>query len=256
MREALSDLLSHRYPKLYPHGYVELNDGWFGILDALSEVVIGWAAHAGRKPVPADQIKEKFGTLSYYTNRLDGSEIGSVIMAEEMSSRICEITGRRGRLSRRGSWYATRAPGVDADFEQMNIGRFVDGRMGLPPMDFTAADMLLWRSEVLVGPVDVPAGWLDLVDGLLRQIEQANGNPRSAVVGNARVVGGQSKSAEADPVRVTYIGATGGALSIGYTGGGPRAAGLVAFAIAMSRRTDPISGDTGPVDDLGRVQAG
>jgi hypothetical protein len=125
--------------------------------------------------------------------------------------------------------------------------------MGLPPLDITAPDMRLWRADVLEGPVDVPAGWLDLVDGLLREMGRNNQDIMQEQSGtrNINVSPHRAGFAPADPVRVKLIGATPDGLVIDYTGGGPRVAGLVAFAIAMSRRTDRETGDTGPVDDSG-----
>jgi hypothetical protein len=79
----------------------------------------------------ADQVKQKFGTLRfYYTLEFepniqelykskkypDLTEVveryraffdGIVHMAEAMSGRTCEITGKKGEMCVRGGWYTT-----------------------------------------------------------------------------------------------------------------------------------------------------
>jgi hypothetical protein len=48
MREALSELLGARYPVVFgTRRYFEVNDGWFGLLDALSEVLTAQAQKVG-----------------------------------------------------------------------------------------------------------------------------------------------------------------------------------------------------------------
>jgi hypothetical protein len=49
------------------------------------------------------QIKEKFGTLRFYEEGGDAVTGAYVNLAEQMSSRICEVCGNRGRL-RGGGW--------------------------------------------------------------------------------------------------------------------------------------------------------
>lgn len=144
MRPKLSDLLTHRCPGLYEFpscrpselasggvGFpFEHRDGWFGIIDALSEV-LEWRAGIEGRPVPhAQQVKEKFGTLRFYFGNGDADD-GAIDMAKEMTARLCESPGRPGRLGNRGGWWATRAPGMDGlQFARTATGK--DGRMGVP----------------------------------------------------------------------------------------------------------------------------
>lgn len=53
--------------------------------------------------VEAVQIKEKFGTLRFYTNTSDRYIDGLISMAESMSSITCETCGKPGHL-RGGGW--------------------------------------------------------------------------------------------------------------------------------------------------------
>jgi hypothetical protein len=61
--------------------------------------------------------------------------------------------------------------------------------------------------------------------------------------------------ADDEPVRVSLIGERDGALRVDYTGGGNRAAGITAFAMALSRRVNMHDGAAGPVDDSGNLLA-
>lgn len=58
-----------------------------------------------------DQVKEKFGTLSYYATPSDGvayAELAQVIRAAQgLSAMICEWCGNVGELRRGSSWLLT-----------------------------------------------------------------------------------------------------------------------------------------------------
>lgn len=57
--------------------------------------------------VVAVQVKEKFGSLRFYTNAIDDTVRGMIRMAESMSVRTCEVCGNPGK-SRGGRWIRTR----------------------------------------------------------------------------------------------------------------------------------------------------
>jgi len=61
-------------------------------------------------PVTIDQIKEKFGELRFYYDGGDTKVVGMVSFAEFLSATICQNTGNRGSLCKRGSWYSTLSP--------------------------------------------------------------------------------------------------------------------------------------------------
>jgi hypothetical protein len=61
-------------------------------------------------PVTIAQIKEKFGELRFYYDGGDVKVVGMVSFAEFLSSTICQNTGNRGSLCKRGSWYSTLSP--------------------------------------------------------------------------------------------------------------------------------------------------
>lgn len=53
------------------------------------------------------QVKEKFGTLRFYTAGGDDFIYGVTSMAEAMSANTCEVCGKPGKLNR-GGWIACR----------------------------------------------------------------------------------------------------------------------------------------------------
>jgi len=96
---------------------VECDDGWYDLLaDAMEKVqlVCDLSTQAGKPcQLVASQVKEKFGTLSFYyftecsdpvVHRVLDDIIGA---AERSSSSVCERTGKRGALCVRGGWYKT-----------------------------------------------------------------------------------------------------------------------------------------------------
>ena len=244
MTQALDELLCQRYPALYAdrHGDeqstamcrgFELGDGWFAIVDAISEVLTLQAKAAG-VPCPAvQQVKQKFGSLRF---RVEVPATGrhAIAFAEEMSRRVCESSGRPGRLSCFGRRrLATLAPGVEpggifCGQEVMVVATEVDpltGKMDVPPLAFGLDDMARWRADVLAGPVEVPVGWRDLADALLHMV--------------------QRDRVEAKPASIRHIwrDTTGErVMQVDWAEDGPALEGLSAMASALSRRIDPASG--------------
>ena len=56
-----------------------------------------------------DQVKEKFGTLRFYSAWLDDKFQGAVSFAESYSGEVCEICGNPGEIYRAG-WLKTLCP--------------------------------------------------------------------------------------------------------------------------------------------------
>lgn len=240
MRADLSRLLTRHYPQLYgpvdriyefPFGH---GDGWFAIIDALSETLVSNAENKSRLPEPVGQVRVKLGTLTldFRTNEADE---GANVMAEEMSGRLCEVTGRPGRLGSRRGWRATRAPGLD-EIEFAEPFVHDDGRLGTPPLGFAAADMQSWRADVLTpegqtSVLDLPAGWLDLADCMLQVISdhQAWSRKRPPEV----------------TIRVSHLGVgPSGSMVVACAGSEAYVRGIVAMTVALSRRLDLVTGTT------------
>lgn len=244
MRSSLSLLLTRRYPALYGSSderefAFAHDDGWFAILDALSETLVSNAESEGRSPQRVAQVKEKLGTLRFYFGHGE-ADGGAITMAEEMSGRLCEVTGRPGRLGSRAGWRATRAPGLDGiQFAEPFVND--DGRMGTPPLGFTSAEMRAWRADVLAAEsresvLGIPEGWLDLADGMLRRLSDHQAwsrlRPPETTIQVSRL----------------SVGLT-GSFEVEFSGGGAYAEGLVALSIALSRWINPVTGEARPTLD-------
>lgn len=85
----------------YPMFGIETGDGWFDLLWKLCLVI--------EKNMPRQftvaQIKEKFGTLRFYTYGGNDTVDELVALAEEDSSVICEDCGKPGRMRIVSGWY-------------------------------------------------------------------------------------------------------------------------------------------------------
>jgi hypothetical protein len=114
MSPEIEAVLRERYPALFHElTYVECGDGWFDLLDALSQQI----EHRASGLCRVVQVKEKFGGLRFYftTEFRDDDETasdtrttiaGMVAMAEAMSYRLCELCGAPG-IRRPGPWIRT-----------------------------------------------------------------------------------------------------------------------------------------------------
>ena len=89
----------------------EHGDGWYNIIDKLCGDIqshIDWYNRDGEK-VPqlvAVQVKEKFGSLRFYTGPSTDYIRGMITMAESMSEVTCEVCGSPG-IKRGGGWIKT-----------------------------------------------------------------------------------------------------------------------------------------------------
>jgi hypothetical protein len=84
------------------HGY-----GWYGlILPIISEIGHYNEKNPGHE-ISIEQIKEKFGTLRFYTSGSPDYIEGMISMAENESKHICELCGARGELTEKNGWYMT-----------------------------------------------------------------------------------------------------------------------------------------------------
>ncbi len=128
MKQELDEHLCQKYPKIFKdrNGDIhetlmcwgfECGDGWYNIIDQLCANIqhhVDWAQEQKEKynrgegcsQVVAVQIKEKFGTLRFYTNGGDEQIYGMIRMAESMSAVTCEVCGNSGKL-RSGGWIRT-----------------------------------------------------------------------------------------------------------------------------------------------------
>ena len=137
MNEKLQIDLVKAYPNIFKniggdktvtcmHWGIECNDGWYDLLDSLCyRISIHCTAQNTRYIVETDkyefvvegdpeymqvvaaQIKEKMGELRFYTDGGDATTEGMIQMAEQMSTRICELCGSPAKTSRDSGWFHT-----------------------------------------------------------------------------------------------------------------------------------------------------
>jgi hypothetical protein len=122
MREELDSLLCQKYPKMIVNRNKSMqetcmywgfscDDGWFDLIDELFGNIQSYIdnnSHAPDRIIPqvtVDQVKEKFGTLRFYTTGGDRLIDGMIWFAESMSGRICETCGAPGKTRGRGYIY-------------------------------------------------------------------------------------------------------------------------------------------------------
>jgi len=120
MKAELEHQLQAKYPELFHDLYgdpqqtcmawgLECDDGWYTLLDVLCRQIQHhqqWNMQKDLHPVVLEQVKEKYGTLSFYYRGGDDVVAGLVQMTEAMSAKTCERCGQSGRV-RGGSWLKT-----------------------------------------------------------------------------------------------------------------------------------------------------
>lgn len=75
--------------------------GWRHIVEPLINL-----AHV--KNIQVTQVKEKFGTLRFYTDNTDDDFYRLVCNAEDLSAQTCEQCGKPGSLRTDSGWMKTR----------------------------------------------------------------------------------------------------------------------------------------------------
>ena len=117
MTEKSWDTLYEKYPDLFSnidnkHSCmafgIECNIGWYDILSSVCYRIKQYEKNkkSDYYTVTFDQIKEKWGGLRIYHSGGDDYVDGVIIMAEEMSYKICERCGCPGSPNKQG-WIMT-----------------------------------------------------------------------------------------------------------------------------------------------------
>ena len=137
MNEKLQKDLVKTYPKIFKDvggdpkvtcmaDGIQCNDGWYDLLDTLCHTMQRWCDGENTRyitetdkyefvvegdpeyvQVVASQVKEKLGELRFYVDGGDATTQGIIQMAENMSSRICELCGSPAKTSRDSGWMHT-----------------------------------------------------------------------------------------------------------------------------------------------------
>lgn len=111
MNKKNTEHLARNYPSLYrdlganPRQScmafgLEVGDGWFKIIDELS-------AKLNPLGVVASQVKEKYGTLRFYTYNNTDEAFNYIDDAEALTEVTCELCGEPGTMSDKG-WVKVR----------------------------------------------------------------------------------------------------------------------------------------------------
>jgi hypothetical protein len=128
MKSELEQQLVKKYPKILKDYKgdmmqtcmawgMECDDGWYKLLDKCMEKLQYFCDLCSKDgeevQVVANQIKEKYGTLSFYASVYGGDNIQHDIIddiidaAERKSAYTCEVTGEHGEACKKGGWYRT-----------------------------------------------------------------------------------------------------------------------------------------------------
>lgn len=104
MQNELEQKLVKKYPKLFKQhtgsiqetamcwGF-ECDDGWYWIIDQLADSIQRFIDNGNFQQVETTQVKEKYGGLRFYTNIHEDTINGMIWLAEDLSTRTCELCG-------------------------------------------------------------------------------------------------------------------------------------------------------------------
>lgn len=232
MEQALQQALYAKYPAFFAQ-HAEpptvslmcfgccVGDGWYGLVDAVAEVLEPRGAQA-------TQVKEKFAGLKIYVDRaLDDGDFGLACLwaAEDVSMIYCETCGRPGRVaSTKDGWYACRCPEHAA-------------KDGLPgPSHETlakeAAEQTEQAAALVPGGLDVPVGWQALASKAVLYLQRRAEERRER----------RNPARAYAPLRFLSVSVTDGKLVLGVVTDDPWLLGAVAFYRAVSAHVDPQTG--------------
>jgi hypothetical protein len=284
MRQKLQELLFNRFPDLYREkdlpmtetamcwGF-DVGDGWWSLIAALSATLVEIDPD-----IRARQVKEKFGSLRFYTSGSSAAALAAISVAEALSARTSEATGRRGTVINDGGWFRTLSPDEQAEIPAE------DGKDGvsLPRPEAKTARtreeaiaILKQRHPAALADaklLDFPAGLLDLIDVTLGAVRGRHNNPSGPVV---RIEEISWNSDEGLVLRPSFASLRAAALAsieherksveehgLPYTPPPLRdivveladqVSGAAAFAREMAWRMEVQTGRSGPVDDAGNI---
>lgn len=120
MNQELDDALCAKYPTIFTerHGSpqdtsmcwgFECCDGWYTLIDTLCAELQAETERNGAPQVIARQVKEKFGSLRFYTNSgLSERQNAMIDFVRALSQRTCEICGAPAQRLHTGRCVATR----------------------------------------------------------------------------------------------------------------------------------------------------
>ena len=110
--------LLKKYPKIFRQKDLPMTDtcmcwgidcgpGWYPLIDHLCSLLQWDIDHNNEPQVEATQVKEKFGSLRFYTNSDTDRQGGAISFAEHMSQYICEACGNPAKTIDDHGWFST-----------------------------------------------------------------------------------------------------------------------------------------------------
>jgi len=122
MDKKLQDKLFKKYPEIFkqkdysikescmPWG-IETGNGWYWLIDQLCESIQSYIDHNDKgNQLEATQVKEKYGSLRFYTNGESDIIHGMIWLAERMSEYICEECGSTEDVQQTEGWIVSLCP--------------------------------------------------------------------------------------------------------------------------------------------------
>ena len=118
MGPELQQKLFDKYPKIFEDKDkspqqtamcwgIETGDGWFDIIDKLCYNIQNYIDDNKVAQIKAIQVKEKYGTLRFYTDYYHNMTEVYIQHAENKSAKTCEVCGKPGKMNTEG-WITVR----------------------------------------------------------------------------------------------------------------------------------------------------
>lgn len=142
--DAFAKDLEQSYPEMYHNVYcgISISEGWYPIVKQMSDIMYNHVKYNNQRremllhenkynqTIPeyleypeVHQIKEKFGGLRFYADKVDDFCDGVIRMAEAMADITCEVCGKPGER-RSGGWIRTLCDEHEAERQERMKGRF------------------------------------------------------------------------------------------------------------------------------------
>ena len=104
-KKSKEDSIRERFKYMKLPGF-ECETGWYNLIEKLCEEIV--LADKNKK-VRVVQIKEKYGSLRYYTNGCSDKIYDIIDKYERLSMETCEVCGKKGKLkvTKGFGWYKT-----------------------------------------------------------------------------------------------------------------------------------------------------
>ena len=87
---------------------IATGNGWYHLIDGLCAQLQRDTDQGGAPQVIATQVKDKLGTLRFYTRAANDRQSAMIDLAREISQRMCAVCGGPGTLLSAGRLRATR----------------------------------------------------------------------------------------------------------------------------------------------------